>query len=160
MLARIFAPAAFGTYKQFFLVYGTLYGLAQLGMAESLYYFVPRNPGRTGRYAFNALVTLALAGVGSLALLYAWRAQIAVQLTNTGLADYMVFIGLFLTFMLMSTVLEIVMGASHSWPRSRTQFRPCGVFLLRARSAVQPSRRLPRATALRRWAGAAGRSLA
>ena len=45
MLARIFAPAAFGTYKQFFLLYGTLYGLAQLGMAESLYYFVPRQRG-------------------------------------------------------------------------------------------------------------------
>jgi O-antigen/teichoic acid export membrane protein len=44
-----------------------------------------------------------------LALLYAWRAQIAVRLTNAGLADYMVLIGLFLTFMLMSTVLEIVM---------------------------------------------------
>ena len=109
VLARLFAPAAFGTYKQFFLVYGTLYGLAQLGMAESLYYFVPRNPARTGRYAFNALVTLALAGGGSLVLLYAWRTQIAGRLTNAGLADYMVLIGLFLTCMLMSTVLEIVM---------------------------------------------------
>ena len=62
MLARIFAPAAFGTYKQFFLLYGTLYGLAQLGMAESLYYFVPRNTARTPRYVCNALITLAVAG--------------------------------------------------------------------------------------------------
>jgi O-antigen/teichoic acid export membrane protein len=109
VLARIFAPAAFGTYKQFFLLYGTLYGLAQFGMAESLYYFVPRNTARTGQYACNALVTLALAGLGSLGLLYAWRTQIAVRLTNAGLADYMGLVGLFLTFMLMSTVLEIVM---------------------------------------------------
>jgi O-antigen/teichoic acid export membrane protein len=109
VLVRIFEPATFGTYKQFFLVYGTLYGLAQLGMAESLYYFVPRNAARTGRYVCNALITLAVAGVGCLALLYAWRTQIAVRLTNAGLADYMVLIGLFLTFMLMSTVLEIVM---------------------------------------------------
>jgi O-antigen/teichoic acid export membrane protein len=109
ILARIFAPATFGTYKQFFLLYGTLYGLAQLGMAESLYYFVPRNAARTGRYVCNALVTLGLAGVVCLALLYAWRTQIAVRLTNAGLADYMGLVGLFLTFMLMSTVLEIVM---------------------------------------------------
>ena len=109
VLARIFAPASFGTYKQFFLVYGTLYGLAQLGMAESLYYFVPRSAARTGRYACNALVTLAVAGAGCLALLYAWRTQIAERLTNVGLADYMGLVGLFLTFMLMSTVLEIVM---------------------------------------------------
>jgi O-antigen/teichoic acid export membrane protein len=109
VLARLFAPAAFGTYKQFFLVYGTLYGLAQFGMAESLYYFVPRNPSQTGRYACNALVALALAGVGSLAALYAWREPIAAKLSNAPLAGYMWLAGLFLTFMLMSTVLEIVM---------------------------------------------------
>ena len=109
LLARIFAPAAFGTYKQFFLLYGTLYGLAQLGMAESLYYFVPRDTARTPRYVCNALITLAVAGIGCLGALYAWRAEIAARLTNTALADYMVLAGLFLTFMLMSTVLEIVM---------------------------------------------------
>jgi len=109
VLARIFAPATFGTYKQFFLLYGTLYGLAQLGMAESLYYFVPRNTSRTPRYVCNALMTLAVAGLACLAALYGWRTQIAQRLTNAALADYMVLAGLFLTFMLMSTVLEIVM---------------------------------------------------
>src|ERR1051325_2799817 len=77
LLARIFAPATFGTYKQFFLLYGTLYGLAQLGMAESLYYFVPRNTSATPRYVCNALVTLAGAGLVCLGGLYAWRTQIA-----------------------------------------------------------------------------------
>ena len=70
VLARLFSRAAFGTYKQLFLIYATLYGLAQLGMAESLYYFVPRQPGDAGRQSANALVTLALAGVGCAALLY------------------------------------------------------------------------------------------
>ena len=36
--------------QQFFLLYATCYGLAQLGMAESLYYFVPRTPHLAGRY--------------------------------------------------------------------------------------------------------------
>ena len=48
VLARIFDQAAFGTYKQLFLIYATLYGLAQLGAAESLYYFVPREPAAGG----------------------------------------------------------------------------------------------------------------
>ena len=109
VLARMFAPTVFGTYKQFFLLYGTLYGLAQLGMAESLYYFVPRNAARTPRYVCNALITLAVAGVVCLVALYGWRSQIAARLSNAALADYMVLAGLFLTFMLMSTVLEIVM---------------------------------------------------
>src|SRR6185295_13838360 len=101
VLARFFAPAVFGTYKQFFLLYGTFYGLAQLGMAESLYYFVPRNTSRTPRYVCNALITLAVAGLGCLGALYMWRTQIAARLTNTALADYMGLAGLFLTFMLM-----------------------------------------------------------
>jgi O-antigen/teichoic acid export membrane protein len=109
VLARVFAPAVFGTYKQFFLLYGTLYGLAQLGMAESLYYFVPRDAARTPRYVCNALVTLAAAGMVCLAALYGWRSQIAARLTNAALGDYVVLAGLFLTLMLMSTVLEIVM---------------------------------------------------
>ena len=50
VLARLFAPAEFGIYKQFFLLYATLYGVLQLGMAESLYYFVPRGSAQTGRY--------------------------------------------------------------------------------------------------------------
>jgi O-antigen/teichoic acid export membrane protein len=109
VLARIFSPAEFGTYKQFFLVYATLYGLAQLGMAESLYYFVPRKSEQTGRYVCNAMVALALAGSACTALLYAGRASIAAWLTNAPLADHMLLLGLFLTFTLTSTVLEITM---------------------------------------------------
>ena len=67
VLARIFDPAVFGVYKQFFLIYATLYGVLQLGMAESLYYFVPRKPEHTGRYAANAIVALALTGAASIA---------------------------------------------------------------------------------------------
>ena len=48
LLVRTFNQAEFGTYKQLFLIYGTLYGLAQFGMAESLYYFVPRKPQEAG----------------------------------------------------------------------------------------------------------------
>ncbi|HEV8316294.1 MAG TPA: oligosaccharide flippase family protein [Vicinamibacterales bacterium] len=109
ILARIFTPAEFGTYKQFFLVYATLYGLAQLGMAESLYYFVPRRSDLTGRYVTNALATLALAGGACIVGLAAARTRIAAWLSNAPLADHLVVLGLFLTFMLMSTVLEIVM---------------------------------------------------
>src|SRR4029079_6465203 len=97
LLARIFAPATFGTYKQFFLLYGTLFGLAQLGMAESLYYFVPRNAARTPRYVGNALLTLAAVGLLCMAGLHAWRFQIAARLSNAPLADYMMLAGLFLT---------------------------------------------------------------
>ena len=108
VLARLFDPAVFGTYKQFFLVYATLYGVLQLGMAESLYYFVPRQSNHTGRYVANAMAMLTGAGLLCTAALYAGREAIGGWLT-AALSDYVVPLGLFLTFALASTVLEIVM---------------------------------------------------
>src|ERR1700681_4630740 len=89
VFARLFTRAEFGTYKQIFLVYATLYGLAQLGMAESLYYFVPRKPGEAGRRVCNAIVTLALIGVACVVLLQLSRDRIADWLTNPALAGYL-----------------------------------------------------------------------
>jgi hypothetical protein len=109
VLARKFDRAAFGTYKQLFLVYATLYGLAQVGAAESLYYFVPRNRDQAGRRVANAIVTLALMGVACFGLLYFARTAIAAWLSNAALADYLPLLGVFLAFTLVSAALEIVM---------------------------------------------------
>jgi O-antigen/teichoic acid export membrane protein len=110
-LVRTFNQAEFGTYKQLFLIYGTLYGLAQIGMAESLYYFVPRKPREAGPYIANALVTLALAGLACLGLLVIFEDSIAGWLSNPQLEEHIVLLGLFLVLMLVSALFEIVMVA-------------------------------------------------
>ncbi|MGV3592757.1 MAG: hypothetical protein ACO1PZ_13805, partial [Gammaproteobacteria bacterium] len=56
VLARAFGQAEFGTYKQLFLLYGTLFAVAQVGMAESLYYFLPSETERKGNYVVNVLL--------------------------------------------------------------------------------------------------------
>lgn len=109
VLARTFEPAEFGTYKQLFLVFATLYGVAQLGMAESLYYFVPQRSEEAGRHVCNALVTLALAGLGCMLLLYASRADIAAWLGNSQVADHLVLVGTLLGLTLVAAAFEIVM---------------------------------------------------
>ncbi len=109
VLARTFDQSEFGTYKQLFLIYATLFGLAQLGMAESLYYFVPREPGRAGRHAANAITGLAAIGLTCVAALFALRNQIAGWLSNPGLAPHLVPLGWFLALMLTSAVFEIVL---------------------------------------------------
>jgi O-antigen/teichoic acid export membrane protein len=114
IFARIFSVEDIGTYKTFFLVFATVYGLAQLGMAESLYYFVPQaareqKNQNIGRYACNAAISLALAGAASTAVLWGARANIAEHFDNPAVADIAVLVGLFVTFMLVGTVLEIVM---------------------------------------------------
>ena len=74
VLARIFDPAQFGTYKQLFLVYSTINLIAQVGMASSLYYFVPRAAHEAGRFVANSLVFLGTAGLVCFGVPY-WRRQ-------------------------------------------------------------------------------------
>jgi O-antigen/teichoic acid export membrane protein len=109
LLARLLTLEEIGTYRTFFLLYATCFGLAQLGMAESLYYFVPRAPRDAGRYGANAALTLTVSGLACLALLWVGRNRIADHFTNPDLPPYLLLLGLFLTLMLVTTVFEITM---------------------------------------------------
>jgi O-antigen/teichoic acid export membrane protein len=111
VLVRLFDQSTFGTYKQLFLVYATLYGLAQLGVAESLYFFLPQRPSDAGRYAANAVVTLAFAGLGCAAALMLAGPAIGRWLTNPELAAALPLLGVFLGLMLTSALFEIVLVA-------------------------------------------------
>jgi O-antigen/teichoic acid export membrane protein len=109
ILARIFDPAQFGTYKQLFLVWSTIFYIAQVGMSQSLYYFLPRAPRQAGSYAANSVLFLGLAGLACFAAVSAAAPRIAQWLSNRELATYLPWIGLYLLFMMLSSALEIVM---------------------------------------------------
>jgi len=111
VLVRIFAPSEFGTYRQLFLIYSTLYGIAQFGMAESLYYFLPGASTKGGRYVVNAMLVLSVVGLASFVLLGATGASLSRWLNNAGMSRYFPLIGIFMLLVLISTVLEIVMIA-------------------------------------------------
>ena len=108
VLARVLLPTAFGTYKQLFLIYMTLYGVAQLGAAESLYYFVPRKPAEAARSVANALATLTLVGTLCLTALYIARDRVAGWMGNSAVAAELPLLALFLTLTLISAAFEIV----------------------------------------------------
>jgi O-antigen/teichoic acid export membrane protein len=106
VLARLFAPADFGAYRQIFLLYGTLYLVAQLGMAEALYYFVPRDRDQAGRFAANAIVALGTTGALGLLVLTGAAGPIAAFLGDAPVARWLPVLGLFLFGMLASAGLE------------------------------------------------------
>ncbi|HEY1266895.1 MAG TPA: oligosaccharide flippase family protein [Candidatus Binatia bacterium] len=109
VLVRVFDQTEFGTYKQLFLVYATLFGILQFGMAESLYYFLPLGHRKGGRYTANALVSLAGAGIVGLALVV-WKAPlIASWLGNGALAAYLPALGVYVLLSVLSVTLEIIM---------------------------------------------------
>jgi len=109
VLARVFDPARFATYKQLFLIHSTVYLIAQAGMASSLYYFLPRAPRDAGRYAANSLLFLGAAGLAGFGALLILRPQIAHWMNNPELARYISWIGLYLFLMMLSATLEIVL---------------------------------------------------
>lgn len=111
VLARVFPVSEFGTYKQVFLIYGTLLVIAQIGMAESLYYFLPANRDSGGRYAANTLAVLGLSGVVCLTLAWLARNGVGTLLNNPSLPRYLPLAGAFLAFSLGAVLLEITMTA-------------------------------------------------
>ena len=112
VLARTLDPADFGAYKQLFLVFATLFGIAQLGMAESLYYFLPRHPEAAGRLIANAVTVLAVTGAVVVALTSVFAAPVADWLNNPALGGLLPLLAVFLAAMLVAVVLEIVLITS------------------------------------------------
>ncbi|HZI94545.1 MAG TPA: oligosaccharide flippase family protein [Patescibacteria group bacterium] len=111
VLVRLLDPAEFGTYKQVFLIYATLFGIAQIGMAESLYYFLPHEARHAGRFVANSLLVLLGAGLLCLGLLVIAAPAVSRAMNNPALAGSLGMLGVYLALMLVSNVLEIAMAA-------------------------------------------------
>src|SRR5438552_2785287 len=109
VLARLFDQTEFGIYKQLFLIFSTLYVIAQVGMAESLFYFLPQASHEPGRYVLNSLLVLAAAGLACLGLLTLAASKIAQWMNTSALSEYIPWIGVYVLLMITSAVLEIVM---------------------------------------------------
>ena len=71
VLARAMPIEEYGTYKQLFLVAVTLTAILPLGIPQSLYYFLPRDP-RGRPYVGHALFYLLGAGLLGTVLVWAF----------------------------------------------------------------------------------------
>jgi O-antigen/teichoic acid export membrane protein len=110
IFARIFAPAQFGTYKQIFLIHATIYALG-LGLADALFYFLPAEPERAGRYVANCVAMLSGLGITSFVILTAVGGYLTRWFNNPMLSGLGPLIGCYLALTLASAPLEIVMIA-------------------------------------------------
>ncbi|MGC4120163.1 MAG: oligosaccharide flippase family protein [Myxococcales bacterium] len=111
VLARRFSPDDYGTYKQLFLVAQTLFYVLQLGVPQTLYYFVPRTAQRRP-YVVQAMLFLAVAGVLAAGVLV-WQAdRVALWMHNPELARHAPELAVYLFGILCSVPLEISLTAS------------------------------------------------
>jgi O-antigen/teichoic acid export membrane protein len=108
ILVRLFTQTEFGTYKQFFLVTSAPY-LVGCAFAECLFYFLPKDPGRSARYLMNSMSMLFIIGVLCLLAMIPNASRIASLMTNSAIEPYIPMMAVYLLLSLMSTVLEITM---------------------------------------------------
>jgi O-antigen/teichoic acid export membrane protein len=106
VLARALDLGEYGTYKQIFLIAQTLSLVLPFGMAQSLYFFVPREE-RARPYVFNALAFLSLGAGIAVALLWIWGEGFARWLGNSELIRYRGELAIYVVGLIGSFPLEI-----------------------------------------------------
>ena len=111
ILTRLLPQAEFGTYKQVWLVVTTAYFMLQLGLAQSLYYFIPRKDGREKQWLTQTTLSLTVLGVLGGIGLYAARFLVAKQFGNPELAGFGLPMALIVVFMIAGAPLEITLTA-------------------------------------------------
>lgn len=122
VLARVLDQHEFGTYKYLFLIATTLNVVLQFGMAESLYYFVPRQSGSAGRPVANALTMLALIGLVVAVGLAFGHATVARLLDSASIEPYVPLLGAFLALTLVALPLETVMISRKQYRAAATTY--------------------------------------
>ena len=115
ILVRIFDLETFGTYKQWFLLYITLLTITQIGMSESLLFFLPKADGQAGRYVMNSVLFLTGMGTVAAVLLVLNGEAIARSMSNPALEPLIPLLALYLLLMQASIGLETVMTARSSY---------------------------------------------
>lgn len=105
-LARLLTPQLFGTYKQFFLITTTVQLMGQLGLTQSLYYFLPRGGRERGVYLSQALASLALLGLLCGLGVFLAAPQLGRWLGDGTLASLRLPLALFAGLMLAAAPLE------------------------------------------------------
>jgi O-antigen/teichoic acid export membrane protein len=105
VLTRLLDPAAFGTYKQVWLVASTLHLTVPMGIVQSLYYFVPREPERRAAFIAQTVVATTVAGAVAAVLVLASRPLVA-QVQNPDLVAAVPWIAALTFFLLAGSALD------------------------------------------------------
>jgi O-antigen/teichoic acid export membrane protein len=137
VLVRTFSQEEFGTYKQVFLLYGTILNLAPMGMSESLFYFLPGAGKDGGRYVCNSMFVLIGLGLIFSTMFYAGGDVIAGWMNNPALASLMPLLAVFFPILLVSYILEIVMTSRHQYGAAAAAY--CLSDTVRAALIVTPA---------------------
>lgn len=112
VLARYLNPSDYGTFKQIFLIYSSLFMALPFGIIQSLYYFIPKEPQRIRTYLVQSFLFLQGSGLAAILFLLFFRRSIAAYLNNPDLERYLLQLGIFIFLMLSSAYFEALLISS------------------------------------------------
>ena len=111
ILTRLLPQSEFGTYKQVWLIVTTGFFMLQLGLSQSLYYFVPRKDGKAQAWLTQSILSLSFLGVVCAFGIYALRFFVAEKFKNPELVQYAVPMALITFTMIATSPFEIQLTA-------------------------------------------------
>lgn len=89
VVVRFLTQNDFGTFRQIYLLYATLLVLTDLGLCESLYYFLPRQPRKSVTILRRAILATGALQIAAGMALMGFAAQIGRFFNNPQLASFM-----------------------------------------------------------------------
>jgi O-antigen/teichoic acid export membrane protein len=110
VLARMLSLPEYGTYKQLFLIFQTLYFVLPFGMPASLYFFVPRTSSPRPYFA-QTLLYLLIAGAVAAAAITGVASLLASFFSNPRIAEFRVPLALYTGAMMAACPLETSLTA-------------------------------------------------
>ncbi len=112
VLARVLLPAAYGTFKQAWLVSQTLALMLPMGLTQSLYYFVPREPKDRDRYVAQTVWAHAALGLVAALLVLGGRGFLARRFQNPELDGLLGWVAAFAGLLVAGSPLDVAWNAS------------------------------------------------
>jgi O-antigen/teichoic acid export membrane protein len=112
VLARVLLPAAYGTFKQAWLVSQTVALMLPMGLTQSLYYFVPREPRDRDRYVAQTVWAHGVLGLLSAGLVLSARGFLARHFQNPELDALLGWVAAFAGLLVAGSPLDIAWNAS------------------------------------------------
>ena len=101
-LVRLLTKPEFGAYNQFFLLEILIQTVFQMGICQSLYYFVPRDEENAGAYLLNSLMMNVAIYTVAYTIIWFFRDLIAHQLGMRIIYDYFWYLACYSLFVLLN----------------------------------------------------------
>jgi O-antigen/teichoic acid export membrane protein len=118
VLARVLVPAEYGTFKQAWLIAQTLAMVLPMGLTQSLYYFLPRDPLRRDAYVAQTLWAHLALGAAAALLVLAGAPLVDAKLENPELTRNLPWVAAITGLQLAGAPLDVAWNASGRIGRS------------------------------------------